>query len=93
MIMFYCGAGFSLRGTSVPLPTWRAKARCRLKPAPQRKQLLLAVMLALLLSSALPECNNQKPSYQRAMEKLIQGIERVAPGNVIHVSDPELGED
>jgi hypothetical protein len=37
--------------------------------------------------------NKQMPSYERAVEQLVQGIERVAPGSGIHLLDPELGED
>jgi hypothetical protein len=33
--------------------------------------------------------NNQMPSYERAMPELVRQIQRVAPGLVTHVTDPE----
>ncbi|MGE5327071.1 MAG: ankyrin repeat domain-containing protein [Deltaproteobacteria bacterium] len=40
------GAGFSLRGTSVPLTMWRAKARRGLKPAPHTAVVIVALLAA-----------------------------------------------
>jgi predicted nuclease of predicted toxin-antitoxin system len=37
----------------------------------------------------LETTNNQMPSYERMMQKLIRLIQCVAPGQVVRVSDPE----
>jgi hypothetical protein len=33
--------------------------------------------------------NNQRPYYERVMQELVRLIQRVAPGQVARVSDPE----
>jgi hypothetical protein len=36
----------------------------------------------------LTAANNQMPSYERLLEELIQRIQDVSPGQVVHVVDP-----
>ena len=37
----------------------------------------------------LTTANNQMPSYERVLEELVRQIQRLSPGYVVHVIDPE----